>query len=93
MRLISLRNLVTHLLIQVLIFLHFILNYLAQYHTFLKERLYNNTIDLNDTILKKTICLLFSDTQKWTEKHTSNLSNLIDDTLLFSRMYVSCQAI
>ena len=30
----------------------------AQYHTFLKERLYNNAIDFNDTI-SKTICLCY----------------------------------
>ena len=30
----------------------------AQCHTFLKERLYNNTIDFNDTI-SKTICLCY----------------------------------
>ena len=30
----------------------------AKYHTFLKERLYNNTIDFNDT-MSKTICLCY----------------------------------
>ena len=64
----------------------------AQYHTFLEERLYNNTADFNDTISKNKLSLLCSDTQKKTAKHTSNLSNLNDDISLFSRMYVSCQA-
>ena len=64
----------------------------AQYHTFLKERLYNNTIDFSGTILKNNLSLLCSGTQKKTEKYTSNLSNLNDDISLFSRMYVSCQA-
>ena len=59
----------------------------AQYHTFLKEHLYNNTIDFDDT-MSKTMSLLCSDTQKKTAKHTSNLSNLHDDISLFSRMYV-----
>ena len=30
----------------------------AKYHTFLQERLYNNTIDFNDT-MSKTICLCY----------------------------------
>ena len=64
----------------------------AQYHTFLKERLYNNTIDFSDTILKNNLSLLCSATQKKTAKYTSNLSNLNDNISLFSRMYVSCQA-
>ena len=64
----------------------------AQYHTFLKERLHNNTIDFSDTISKNNLSLLCSGTQKKTAKHTSNLSNLNDNISLFSRMYVSCQA-
>ena len=31
----------------------------AQYYTFLKERLYNNTIDFNDTISKQYVSVMF----------------------------------
>ena len=64
----------------------------AHYHTFLKERLYNNTIDFSDTISKNNLALLCSGTQKKTAKQTYNLSNLNDNLSLFSRMYVSCEA-
>ena len=64
----------------------------AQYHTFLKERRYNNTIDFNDTISNNNLSLFCSDTQKKTAKQTYNLSNLNDNISLFSRMHVSCQA-
>ena len=60
----------------------------AQYHTFLKERLYNKTIDFIDTISKNNVSLLCSDTQKKTAKQIYNLSNFNDNISLFSRMYV-----
>ena len=41
---------------------------IAQYHTFLEERLYNNTIDYNDTISKNNLSLLCSDIQKKNRK-------------------------
>ena len=63
------------------------------------EKLVNPFVDTtipltlhNDTISKNNLSLLCSVTQKKTAKHTFNLSNLNDETSLFSRMYVSCQA-
>ena len=56
----------------------------AQYHTFLKEHLYNNTIDFDDT-MSKTMSLLCSDTQKKQLQSTLPISPICMTTFHFSQ--------